>query len=95
MGGQVIGSRENLATNSTSVWLDTRMETHMAGQHIRACKASTTNVAQIGLGSRVCRAGLVAGSHVFCQSVMEAEHLSTDWTNIGYLVTGRVGSTSA
>ena len=83
----MIRSRENLTTNSTGVWLNTRMKTHMAGEHIRACKASTTNVTIIGLGPRVCRAGFVTGSHVFSQSIVQTEHLPTNWTNIGYLVT--------
>ena len=82
----MVRAGENLAANPTSVGLDTRMETHVAGQHVRAGETPAANVTQIGLGARVGRAGLVAGGHVLGQPVVKAEHLATNGAHVGHLL---------
>ena len=47
MCAQMVGSTEDLTTNSAGVGLDPRVESHVPGQHVTARETSLTHVTEI------------------------------------------------
>lgn len=90
MGAQVIRPAEYLAADLTRVRLYARVQPHVSGEHVRPGEAPLAHVAEVRLRGRVLRTlSAVPRRHVLRQSIVQAEHLTADRTNVRDVRAGR------
>jgi hypothetical protein len=86
VGGEVVGAREHLSAHATRVRFDARVETHVSGEHVAPGERPLAHLAQVRFG-RLLRLllRLVSRRHVFRETVVQAEHLSANGTDVGHI----------